>query len=89
VLPADHGAGADWVTCLRLLERAAAAANVTHDGAASTAASMTHVGGGCLFVPGGELNEIKNRKIMSLPYGHRPVIQTQQPTKNTRAQHRR
>jgi len=81
VLPADHGAGADWVTCLRLLERAAAAANVTHDGAASTAAS--------LFVPGGELNEIKNRKIMSLPYGHRPVIQTQQPTKNTRAQHRR
>ncbi len=41
------GAGADWATCLSLLERAAAAAaNVARDGAASTAASSTRVGGG-------------------------------------------
>jgi len=57
------GEGADWATCLRLLERAAAAAaaatDVARDGAALTAASSTRVGGG-LFVPGGELNEIKN-----------------------------
>ena len=40
------GAGADWATCLRLLERAAAAAaaaDVACDGAASTAASSTRV----------------------------------------------
>ncbi len=38
------GAGADWATCLRLLERAdAAAADVSRDGAASTAASSTRV----------------------------------------------
>ena len=41
------GAGADWATCLRLLERSAAAADdVARDGAASTAASSTRVGGG-------------------------------------------
>ncbi len=45
------GAGADWATCLRLLERAAAAAaaaadDVARDGAASTAALSTRVGGG-------------------------------------------
>jgi hypothetical protein len=41
------GAGADWATCLSLLERAAtAAADVARDGAASTAASSTRVGGG-------------------------------------------
>jgi len=40
-------AGANWVTCLRLLEHAnAAAADVACDGAASTAASLTRVGGG-------------------------------------------
>jgi hypothetical protein len=41
------GAGADWATCLHLLERAAAAAaaDVARDGAASTAASSTRVGG--------------------------------------------
>jgi hypothetical protein len=40
-------AGADWATCLSLLERAAtAAADVARDGAASTAASSTRVGGG-------------------------------------------
>jgi hypothetical protein len=38
------GAGADWATCLRLLERAAA--DVALDGAVSTAASSTRVGGG-------------------------------------------
>jgi len=64
------GAGADWATCLRLLERAAAAAaEVTRNSAASTAASSTRVGGGCLFVPGGDLNEIKkSKKKTSLPY---------------------
>ncbi len=47
-------------------------------------------GGGCLFVPGGELNEIKkSKKNTSLPYGRLPVIQTQQPTKNTRTRRRR
>jgi hypothetical protein len=43
------GAGADWATCLSLLERAAAAAaaaDVARDGAALTAASSTSVGGG-------------------------------------------
>ncbi len=45
---AAGGARADWVTCLRLLERAAAA-DVARDGAALTAASSTHVGWGCLF----------------------------------------
>ncbi len=43
------GAGANWATCLRLLEHAAAAAaaaDVARDGAASTAASSTRVGGG-------------------------------------------
>jgi hypothetical protein len=38
------GAGADWATCLRLLERATA--DVALDGAASTAASSTRVWGG-------------------------------------------
>ncbi len=42
---AAGGAGADWATCLRLLERAAAA-DVARDGAALTAASSTCVGGG-------------------------------------------
>ena len=60
------GAGADWATCLRLLERAAAAAaNVAGDvGVGGVHACVE----GCLFVPGGELNEIKNRKKTSLPY---------------------
>ncbi len=41
------GAGADWATCLHLLERAAAtAADVACDGAVSTAALSTRVGGG-------------------------------------------
>ena len=40
------GAGANWATCLSLLERAAAAADVARDGAASTAASSTRVWGG-------------------------------------------
>ena len=40
-------AGADWVTCLRLLERAkAAAADVARNSAALTAASLTRVWGG-------------------------------------------
>ncbi len=40
-------AGADWATCLSLLERAAAtASDVACDGAASTAASSTCVWGG-------------------------------------------
>ena len=44
-------AGADWATCLRLLERATATAaaavdvDVARDGAASTAALSTRVGG--------------------------------------------
>jgi len=45
------GAGADWATCLSLLERAAAAAaDIARDGAASTAASSTRVGGVSLRV---------------------------------------
>jgi hypothetical protein len=43
------GAGADWATCLCLLERAAAAAaaaDFARNGAASTAASSTRVWGG-------------------------------------------
>jgi len=38
------GAGADWATCLRLLERAAAADDVARDGA-STLTSMTNAAG--------------------------------------------
>jgi hypothetical protein len=41
-------AGADWATCLRLLERAAAAtaaADIARDSAASTVALSTRVGG--------------------------------------------
>ena len=46
--------------------------------------------GGCLFVPGGELNEIKkSKKNVFALYGRLPVIQTQQPTKNTRTRRRR
>ena len=88
------GAGADWATCLSLLERAAAAAaaaaaDVARDGAASTAALSTRVGG-CLFVPCGEMNEIKkSKKTLFALNGRLPVIQTQQPTKNTRTRRRR
>ena len=42
---AAGGAGANWATCLHLLERAAAAADVARDGAASTAASSTRMRG--------------------------------------------
>ena len=42
---AAGGAGANWATCLHLLERAAAAADVACDGAALTAASSTHMRG--------------------------------------------
>jgi len=42
---AAGGAGANWATCLRLLEHAAATADVACDGAASTAASSARVGG--------------------------------------------
>ena len=46
--------------------------------------------GGCVFVPGGELNEIKkSKKNVFALYGCLPVIQTHQPTKNTRTRHRR
>ena len=68
-------AGADWATCLRLLERAAD--DVALDGC----------GGRCLFVPGGELNEMKT--IVFALYGCLPVIQTQQPTTNTCTRRRR
>ena len=44
---AAGGAGYDWATCLCLLERAAAAADVARDGVVLTAASLTRVGG-CL-----------------------------------------
>ncbi len=38
---AAGGAGANWATCLRLLERATAAANVARNGVALTTASPT------------------------------------------------
>ena len=56
---AAGGAGDNWVTCLRLLERAAATADVACDGVALTAGSSTRVGGVSLFVPGGKLKEMK------------------------------
>ena len=47
-------------------------------------------GGGCLFVPCGEMKEIKkSKKNLFALYGRLPVIQTQQPTKNTRTRRRR
>ena len=39
-------AGSDWATCLHLLERTAATADIAHNGAASTAALSTRVGRG-------------------------------------------
>ena len=42
-------AGADWATCLRLLERAAAVADIACDGAVLTAALLMRVGGVSLF----------------------------------------
>jgi hypothetical protein len=60
------GAGANWATCLRLLERAATAADVACDGAASTAELSTRVGGGCLFVPDKKI-EKKNLFALCLP----------------------
>ena len=61
-------AGGNWATCLRLLERAAAATDVARDGAALAAASSARGEGGCLFVPGSKLNKIKKSKKKSLPY---------------------
>ena len=62
------GAGADWATCLRLLERAAAAAaNVARDGAASTAASSMRVGG--VSLRSGRRTE-RDKKIKKKPLCH-------------------
>jgi len=58
---AAGGAGADWATCLRLLERAAAAAAVAHDGVALAAASSTRVGGG-MSISSGRRTE-RDKKI--------------------------
>jgi hypothetical protein len=83
------GAGADWVTCLRLLERAAAAAaaaDVARDGAALTAALSTRVGGVSLRSGRRTERDKKIEKSTSLLW---PPSQTQQPTKNTRTRRRR
>jgi hypothetical protein len=84
------GAGADWATCLRLLERAAAAAaaaaDVARDGAASTAALLTRVGGVSLRSGRRTERDKKIEKNTSLLW---PPSQTQQPTKNTRMRRRR
>ena len=85
------GAGADWATCLRLLERAAAAAaaaaaDVARDGAASTAALSTRVGGVSLRSGRRTERDKKIEKNTSLLW---PPSQTQQPTKNTRTRRRR
>ena len=63
------GAGADWATCLRLLERAAAAAaaDVARDGAASTAALSTRVGGVSLRSVRRNERDKKIEKNPSLP----------------------
>ncbi len=60
------GAGANMVTCLRLLERASATANVACGGAALMAALLTCVWGGCLFIPGREMNKKKIKKCLCL-----------------------
>ena len=81
---AAGGTGANWVTYLCLLERAAAAANVACDSAASTAASSTRVGGVSLR-SGRRTEQDKKLEKTIFPLDcHQPVIQTQQPTKNTR-----
>jgi hypothetical protein len=83
------GAGANWATCLRLLERAAAAAaaaDVARDGAASTAALSTRVGGVSLRSGRRTERDKKIEKNTSLLW---PPSQTQQPTKNTRTRRRR
>ena len=82
MLPADHGAGADWVTCLRLLERAAAPANIVNDGAASMAASLRRVCGG-LSLRSGQQTErdkkIENKRLclIWLPTGNSNTTTTQ------------
>ena len=62
------GAGADWATCLRLLECAATAADVAHNGVASTAAMPMRVWGGCFFVPGWQTE--RDKKIGKKPLCH-------------------
>ena len=64
---AAGGVGADWATCLPLLERTAAAADVARDGAVSTAASSTRVGGVSLRSGRRTERDKKNQKKMSLP----------------------
>jgi hypothetical protein len=63
------GAGGDWATCLRLLERAATvAADVARDGATLKVASLMRVGG--LSLRSGRRTE-RDKKIerkTSLPY---------------------
>jgi hypothetical protein len=68
---AAGGVGADWATCLRLLEHATAtaAADVARDGAASTGSSSTRVGGGVSLRSGRRTERYeKNQKTTSLPY---------------------
>ena len=72
------GVGADWATCLRLLERAAADV------------ALDDCGGRCLFVPGGELNEIKkieNKRLCLIwpPTGNSNTTTNQKHTHATQA----
>ncbi len=84
-----RAAGADWATCLSLMERAAAAAaaaDVARDGAASTAASSTRVGGGVSSFR----NEIKKSKktplcLKWLPTGNSNTTTNQKYTHATQA----
>ncbi len=73
---AAGGGRDDWATCLRLLERAATAANAACDGLASAAASPTCVWG-CLSRD----EKIKKRLFLD---GRRPVKHNNQPTTRAR-----
>ncbi len=59
------GAGADWATCLRLLERRRRHRQRRSQRCGVDGGVVDECGGGCLFVPGGKLNEIKKSKKTS------------------------
>ena len=85
---AAGGPGADWLTCLHLLERAAAAANIARGGVATTAALSMPVGGVSLHSGQQTEQDKKLKKIFAFD-GHRLVFQTQQQTKNMCMRRRR
>ena len=86
---AAGGAGANWATFLHLLERTTATANVARDSSTSSAALSMRVGGVSLCSERQTERDQKIEKNFFALDSRQPVIQTQQPSKNTCTQHRR